>query len=133
MKAKIFGSYNGILKSGDIVTVYPDKTADGIDIYNIPIGECYLCEKDGLQSYIPVTQIEPIAEIDKQSETIEYEKIDWNYIQQELIIDYIKKRKSSNCGHLDSPYSHASGIVEIKKFVKDLKYEVNEREKWDNG
>jgi len=133
MKAKIHGNYNGFMKSGDIVTVYPDKTADGIDIYRIPIGECYLCEKDGLQSYIPVTQIEPIAEIDKQSETIEYEKIDWNYIQQELIIDYIKVCKSNNYGHLDSPCMYAKEIVKIKKFIKDLKYEVNEQEKWDNG
>lgn len=131
MRAKIHCNYDK-MNSGDIVTVYPDITADGGDIYNIPIGVCYLCEKDGVRVYIPASQIDFINETENQSQAIKYEKtIDWEQRRYELakeamggILSNPKWDKASDLGFYKSnvvgnAISYADYMIEQLKVKKE--------------
>lgn len=61
MKAKVLHDYyNAVpLEEGTIVEIQPGMEADGSDVFNAPVGKCYLCKcSDGTCRYITATALQ---------------------------------------------------------------------------
>lgn len=61
MKAKVLHDFynENPLKDGTIVEIQPGMEADGADVFNAPVGKCYLCKcSDGTCRYITATCIQ---------------------------------------------------------------------------
>lgn len=60
MKAKLtkeWGWDYNIVSEGTEVTIIKGMEADAADVINAPYGMCYLCELDGIMSYVPATYL----------------------------------------------------------------------------
>lgn len=60
MKAKLTKEWGwdcNIVSEGTEVTIIKGMEADAADVINAPYGMCYLCELDGIMSYVPATYL----------------------------------------------------------------------------
>lgn len=57
-KLKVLWQFNGTkIEEGTEVTIIKGMEADADSVLNAPYGMCYLCELDGVMSYIPATRL----------------------------------------------------------------------------
>lgn len=84
MKAKVLHDYyNAVpLEEGTIVEIQPGMEADGSDVFNAPVGKCYLCKcSDGTCRYITATALQML---DGKSEP------DWEQRRYEIAKDTLQ-------------------------------------------
>ncbi len=83
MKAKVLHNiYSQGLEEGTIVEIVPGMEADGADVFNAPIGKCYLCRaEDGSNHYVSAISLQ----------MLEKDEEDWNKVRIQAAISALPK------------------------------------------
>lgn len=99
MKARVLHDYyNAVpLEDGTIVEIQPGMDADGSEVFNAPVGKCYLCKcSDGTCRYITATALQML---DGKQEP------DWEQRRYEIASEMLPYAAETSCSILMSGHS----------------------------